>query len=77
MADDIDFLDVVEAELSRVEETLVRLDDGTYGTCGSCGSPIGEARLVLDPMASLCVDCDRSPGTVPGNPAATVSPYLR
>ena len=30
---------------------------GTYGTCESCGEPIGKARLQAFPRATLCVTC--------------------
>ena len=34
-----------------------RIADGTYGTCESCGLPIGKMRLEAFPRATLCVDC--------------------
>ena len=34
-----------------------RIDAGTYGVCGSCGQPIGKARLMAFPRAVLCVRC--------------------
>ena len=36
-----------------------RLDDGTYGTCASCGGPIGAERLEARPSARECIDCAR------------------
>jgi RNA polymerase-binding transcription factor len=39
------------------ERALARIDDGTYGICGSCGQPIGKARLEAFPRATLCVTC--------------------
>ena len=47
------------ADLARVEAALVRLDDGTYGTCVSCGNPIGAERLEAIPWAPFCIDCAR------------------
>ncbi|GAA1905517.1 TraR/DksA family transcriptional regulator [Lapillicoccus jejuensis] len=44
-------------KLDQVEHALERLDDGTYGTCESCGKPIGKLRLQAAPRATLCVDC--------------------
>ncbi|AZZ40799.1 DNA-binding protein [Acidipropionibacterium jensenii] len=36
---------------------LKMLDEGTYGTCESCGRPIGKARLQAFPRATMCVRC--------------------
>lgn len=36
---------------------LERLDDGSYGTCESCGNPVGKLRLQAYPRATLCVSC--------------------
>ena len=43
--------------LLQVEHALVRISDGSYGTCESCGQPIGKARLQVFPRATLCVNC--------------------
>ena len=44
-------------ELARIEAALERVEEGEYGWCLSCGEPIAEARLELDPAATLCVAC--------------------
>ncbi|HXR68674.1 MAG TPA: TraR/DksA C4-type zinc finger protein, partial [Dermatophilaceae bacterium] len=36
---------------------LERIEDGSYGICESCGSPIGKNRLLAFPRATLCVPC--------------------
>lgn len=36
---------------------LQLLDGGTWGTCESCGEPIGKARLQTFPRATMCVKC--------------------
>ena len=38
--------------LDEIDAALARIDDGTYGTCESCGKPIGEARLQRDPVGA-------------------------
>lgn len=43
--------------LDQVEYALRRLDDGSYGTCESCGQPIGKLRLQAAPRATLCMSC--------------------
>ena len=35
----------------------MRMDEYEYGYCLSCGDDIAAARLVADPAATLCVDC--------------------
>jgi DnaK suppressor protein len=43
--------------LAEVELSLRRLSTGDYGTCGSCGQQIPEARLRALPWTRLCVEC--------------------
>jgi len=44
-------------QLEQIELALKRLDDGTYGQCGRCGSMISPARLQVLPYATTCVKC--------------------
>lgn len=41
----------------KIEEALLRIQDGSYGLCLGCGSPIGQKRLEARPTAELCIDC--------------------
>jgi DnaK suppressor protein len=43
--------------LVQSDRALARIEAGTYGTCESCGEPIGKARLQAFPRATLCVTC--------------------
>ncbi|GAA0323834.1 hypothetical protein GCM10010151_12090 [Actinoallomurus spadix] len=43
--------------LAQNERAIVRIDQGTYGVCESCGQAIGKARLQAFPRATLCVRC--------------------
>jgi RNA polymerase-binding transcription factor len=43
--------------LDQGERALGRIDAGTYGVCESCGQPIGKARLLAFPRATLCMAC--------------------
>jgi DnaK suppressor protein len=43
--------------LEQTEHALERTDAGTSGVCESCGKPIGKARLLAFPRATLCVEC--------------------
>ena len=45
--------------LAAIESALKRIDEGTYGTCISCGEQIRYERLEATPWASLCIDCKR------------------
>jgi len=45
--------------LAQIDAALTRIEDGTYGTCRSCGSEIPSGRLEATPWASLCIDCRR------------------
>src|SRR5512132_4061120 len=43
--------------LLQIDQSLERIEVGTYGQCRNCGSPISEKRLNAVPWAQLCVDC--------------------
>lgn len=58
---DLALRDRSRAELARVDAALRALDDGTYGTCASCGKPIAPERLEAIPWAPTCIDCARMP----------------
>ncbi len=47
----------LQETLNDVEYALTRLDDGSFGTCESCGTAIAPARLEAMPAARLCIDC--------------------
>jgi RNA polymerase-binding transcription factor DksA len=44
-------------EVRMIEAALDRIASGSYGTCASCGDPIGEARLDVLPYTPVCADC--------------------
>ncbi|MDC0358528.1 TraR/DksA C4-type zinc finger protein [Oligoflexia bacterium] len=43
--------------LKKIEYSLKKIVDGTYGECESCGEQIGVRRLEARPVAALCIDC--------------------
>ncbi len=57
-ADPSSRVEEIEHLLDAVESALDRLDDGTYGTCATCGQPIDDARLRADATALECAVCD-------------------
>lgn len=46
-----------QAERSRIEAALRRIDEGEWGWCLTCGEEIAEARLQHDPSVTQCVRC--------------------
>lgn len=47
----------LEDGLARTERALVKLDEGTYGTCDVCGAQIAPARLQARPDSVHCLAC--------------------
>ena len=42
--------------ISKIDDALLRLDDGTYGYCEETGEPIGLSRLQARPIATLSLE---------------------
>ncbi len=67
-------IDIIDRLLDQVDQALIRLDDGTYGTCQACGGAIGDDRLAARPTALECGACDTDDqGTVPDQAMAGAS----
>ena len=43
--------------ISKIDEALTRIGDGSYGLCEECGEPINIDRLKARPVTTLCIDC--------------------
>lgn len=43
--------------LKKVQEALVRMEEGTFGECQDCGCDIEAKRLMARPTASKCLSC--------------------
>ncbi|MCX7952040.1 MAG: TraR/DksA family transcriptional regulator [Deltaproteobacteria bacterium] len=43
--------------LKKIEDALDRMRDGSYGLCEECGEPIPFKRLLVRPVATLCIEC--------------------
>ena len=41
--------------ISKIDQALKRIKDGTYGFCEETGEPIGIKRLMARPIAELCI----------------------
>lgn len=43
--------------ISKIEQALERIEDGSFGVCERCGADISEERLKARPVTTLCIDC--------------------
>ena len=46
--------------LNKINDALVRLEQGDYGNCFDCGEEIAEKRLRALPFAVRCKDCEEA-----------------
>lgn len=44
-------------EISQINAALARIENGTFGTCTTCGEPVGDKRLATIPHAAQCIAC--------------------
>ena len=54
---DFALMEMESETLRKIDEALLRLEEGTYGACSECDESISEMRLKALPFASLCRDC--------------------
>ena len=54
---DFALMEMESETLRKIDEALLRLDEGTYGVCSECDESISEMRLKALPFATLCRDC--------------------
>ncbi len=47
-------------ELKLLEDTLFRINNGSYGECESCEKKIGMKRLQIMPLTTLCIECQET-----------------
>lgn len=43
--------------LKKIDETVERIENGTFGICENCGNEIGIKRLEARPVTAFCIDC--------------------
>lgn len=60
--DDIEFalIQIKTETLIKINEVLVRLDEGSYGYCFECGEEIASNRLRALPFAIRCKNCEEA-----------------
>jgi DnaK suppressor protein len=58
--DDLTFalIDMKTQALHKINESVRRLDEGTYGYCADCSQVIAPSRLRAMPFAVRCRDCE-------------------
>lgn len=47
----------LKQQVDSVDNALVKLDEGTYGLCSTCGQEIGAARMEARPTSVRCMEC--------------------
>lgn len=52
--------DTIERVLKEVDAAFARLQNGNYGICQGCSTPIPVERLEILPYTRFCVPCQRS-----------------
>jgi len=45
--------------ITKIQEALKRIDDGSYGVCELCGEEISEKRLEARPVTTCCIECKK------------------
>ncbi len=43
--------------ITKIDDALQRIEDGSYGLCESCAAAIGVDRLKARPVTTLCIVC--------------------
>lgn len=43
--------------LRKIDQALVKIEEGEYGVCERCGEDIGVKRLEARPVAEMCIRC--------------------
>jgi DnaK suppressor protein len=51
------FNDAERSTLQQIDQALSRIEDGSYGLCLNCSSPMSEKRLTAIPWSRHCVEC--------------------
>jgi DnaK suppressor protein len=52
-------IDELKSQIVDINEALIRIGNGTYGSCKSCGKMIDTDRLNILPATTLCLDCEK------------------
>jgi DnaK suppressor protein len=50
-------LEQTRQHFAQIESAMLRLDEGSFGVCATCGKDIPFARLEVRPYSTQCVNC--------------------
>lgn len=56
---DTTLLEMLEFEKEKLDDAIVRCEQGLYGVCDNCGKKIDPARLSRLINTTLCIECAR------------------
>ena len=56
---DFALMEMESETLRKIDDALLRLEEGSYGLCSECEERISEARLKALPFATRCRDCQQ------------------
>ena len=54
---DLALMQMKSETLKKIDQAILRLEEGTYGRCQECETDIAAPRLRALPFAALCRDC--------------------
>jgi DnaK suppressor protein len=54
---DLALMEMKSETLKKIDQAILRLEEGTYGRCQECDAEIAAPRLRALPFAALCRDC--------------------
>ena len=60
---DMALMQMKSETLAKIDQAIIRLEDGTYGLCQECDGEILAARLTALPFAPLCRECQEETET--------------
>jgi DnaK suppressor protein len=46
--------------INKIKSALIRIENGTYGICETCGEDIPVQRLKVRPVTDFCIECKNS-----------------
>jgi len=57
---DLSIANNIQDLIDKINKALEKIEDGSYGICESCGSPISADRLKALPHVLLCINCKKA-----------------
>jgi RNA polymerase-binding transcription factor len=61
---DLALMQMKSETLKKIDQAILRLEEGTYGRCEECDAEIPAARLRALPFAALCRECQEEAESV-------------